>query len=58
MHQLVDTKSKDKHSNVMHFVVKTMQEHYPDCLDFASEFTALQKASTGMSLFSHSIMTL
>jgi hypothetical protein len=46
--QLVDTKSKDKHSNVMHYVVKTMQEHYPDCVDFASEFTAVQKASTGL----------
>ena len=32
----------------MHFVVKTVQEHYPEVMDFASDFDSITKASTGL----------
>ncbi|XP_076094984.1 formin-like protein 3 isoform X3 [Mytilus galloprovincialis] len=42
---LMDTKSKDKNVSLMHYLVKTVQERFPDLLTFESELRFLEKAA-------------
>ncbi|XP_005091796.1 formin-like protein isoform X2 [Aplysia californica] len=42
---LVDTKSGDKKSTLMHFLVLTVQDKFPDLLNFDSELRFLDKAA-------------
>ena len=44
----MDTKSKDKNVSLMHYLVKTVQEKFPDLLNFESELRFIEKAAIGM----------
>ena len=46
--QLVDTKSGDKKTTLMHFLVQTVQDKFPELLNFDSELRFLDKAAVGM----------
>lgn len=48
--QLVDTKSGDKKTSLMHFLVQTVQDKFPDLMNFDSELRFLDKAALGNSL--------
>lgn len=45
--QLVDTKSGDKKTTLMHFLVMTVQDKFQDLLNFDSELRFLDKAAVG-----------
>ena len=45
--QLVDTKSGDKKTTLMHFLVQTVQDKFPELLNFDSELRFLDKAALG-----------
>ena len=45
--QLLDTKTADKKLTLMHFLVDTVQEKFPDILNFESELRFIEKAALG-----------
>lgn len=45
--QLLDTKSTDRKETLMHFIVRIIQEKYPDVQNFYSELHFLDKAALG-----------
>ena len=50
MSQLVDTKSNDKKISLLHFIVKTVDDKFPDVATFDSELKLMEKAATGEGL--------
>ena len=44
---MVDTKSGDKKTTLMHFLVQTVQDKFPELLNFDSELRFLDKAALG-----------
>lgn len=46
--QLVDTKSGDKKTTLMDFLALTVQDKFPDLLNFDSELRFLDKAAVGL----------
>lgn len=45
--QLLDTKSTDRKETLMHFIVRIIQEKYPEVQNFYSELHFLDKAALG-----------
>ena len=45
--QLLDTKTADKKLTLMHFLVDTVQEKFPEILNFESELRFIEKAALG-----------
>lgn len=48
----MDTKSGDKKTTLMHFLAMTVQDKFPDLLNFDSELRFLDKAAVGLLLAS------
>lgn len=46
--QLLDTKTADKKLTLMHFLVDTVQEKFPEVLNFESELRFIEKAALGI----------
>ena len=46
--QLLDMKSTDRKQTLLHYIVRVIQEKYPDLLNFSSELHFLDKAATGV----------
>ena len=44
----MDTKTADKKLTLMHFLVDTVQEKFPDILNFDAELRFIEKAALGM----------
>ena len=42
---LLDTKSTDKKISLLHYIVSTVRQHFPDLLNFDSELFSIDKAS-------------
>ena len=48
---LLDTKSStDKRFHLLHFIIRTVQDRFPDLVNFHSELNFVEKASTGSDL--------
>ena len=45
--QLMDTKNADKKFTLMHFLVQTVQEKFPEIINFDSELRFIEKAALG-----------
>ena len=45
---LLDTKSNDKRICLLHYIVETIKEKFPDLMNYDSELMYIDKASTGM----------
>jgi len=45
--QLLDTKASDKKMTLLHFIVRTVRDKFPDVANFDSELKYVEKASTG-----------
>ena len=43
----MDTKNADKKFTLMHFLVQTVQEKFPDIINFDSELRFIEKAALG-----------
>lgn len=44
---LVDTKSSDKRSSLLHYIVETIRDKFPDLRNFDTELLYVDKAATG-----------
>lgn len=44
---LVDTKSTDKRMCLLHYIVETIRNKFPDLLNFEAELLYIEKAATG-----------
>lgn len=47
----MDTKSGDKKTTLMHFLVQTVQDKFPEMMNFDSELRFLDKAALGIISF-------
>ncbi len=47
----MDTKSQDKKQTLLHYIVRTVSEKFPDVFNFDSELIFVDKASQGMPFF-------
>lgn len=45
--QLVDAKSGDKKVTLMHFLAQTIQDKFPDLVNFEAELRFIDKAALG-----------
>lgn len=45
--QLLDLKSSDKKSTLLHYIAQTVQEKFPSLLDFDTELIFTDKATEG-----------
>ncbi len=43
----METKSQDKKQTLLHYIVQTVFEKFPDVFNFDSELTFIDKASQG-----------
>lgn len=49
--QLSDTKASDRKMTLLHFIVKTVREKFPDVATFDTELKYVEKAATGSADF-------
>ena len=49
--QLSDTKASDRKMTLLHFIVKTVREKFPDVATFDTELKYVEKAATGRADF-------
>lgn len=47
MFQLTDTRSSDRRLSVLHYIAQTMQDKFPELLNFDQELQYIEKASVG-----------
>lgn len=45
--QLLDTKTSDKKMTLLHFIVQTVREKFPDLSTFDTELRYIEKAASG-----------
>ena len=45
--QLLDTKSQDKKLTLLHYIVQTVKEKFPEIVNFETELRYIEKAATG-----------
>nr|CDS30056.2 Formin proteiny 2 domain containing protein [Hymenolepis microstoma] len=45
--QLLDTKTPDKQTTLLHFLVETVEEKFPDLVNFYDELDGITAASRG-----------
>ncbi len=46
-HQLTDTRTHDKRLTLLHFIVQTVDERFPDVVRFDTDLQAVEKAAQG-----------
>ena len=49
--QLLDTKSTDRKTTLLHYIVMTVQDKFKDVSNFDAELRYIEKAATGGSTF-------
>ena len=49
--QLLDTKSQDKKMTLLHFIVQTVKEKFPEIANFDTELRYIEKAASGKTIF-------
>ena len=49
--QLLDTKSQDKKMTLLHFIVQTVKEKFPEIANFDTELRYIEKAASGKAVF-------
>ena len=48
--QLLDTKSQDKKMTLLHFIVQTVKEKFPEIANFDTELRYIEKAASGKTI--------
>ena len=56
--QLLDTKSQDKKQTLLHFIVQTIYNKFPELVSLESEFTFVDKAATGQLVLINDLIHL
>lgn len=49
--QLLETKTNDKKQTLLHFIVQTVTEKFPELRNFDSELLFIDKAAMGIFIF-------
>ena len=47
---MLDTKSQDKKMTLLHFIVQTVKEKFPEIANFDTELRYIEKAASGKSI--------